>query len=360
MNTHMEADKIIRWGISATGHIADCFARDIWLVSGATLGGVTSRTPEKAQDFAKRYPGTTPFASLAEMAASRNIDAIYIASPHSAHLAQARIAIAALKPVLIEKPLAASFDQAEDLAKAAQGASVFAMEAMWSRFLPTMQLAREKIHAGALGNIRKLTAELAWQRPYDAQSRFFDPAAGGGALLDLGVYPVSLARFFLGEPKTIGGNWISAPTGVDISADISLEFGNALAEISCGFDRNGDNRLVIEGDRKTLVLGLPFIGATRMGIYSNRWLADAAFPGGDGLAARIARKLSTKLPIPGARRWHLPFEGKGLQYEIEFASNAIRKGTSQAPDCTLADSLATLKIIHLILAKPPIAQWHDT
>lgn len=351
----MNADKIIRWGITATGHIADCFARDIWMVTGATLGGVTSRTPEKAQDFAKRYPGTTPFSSLAEMAASPDIDAIYVASPHTAHLEQARIAIAASKPVLIEKPLAASLDQAEAIENAAHQAGVFAMEAMWSRFLPTMQLAREKIRAGALGKIRKLDAELAWHRPYDAQSRFFDPAAGGGAMLDLGVYPVSLARFFLGEPETVDGNWTAAPTGVDIRANISLDFGDALAEISCGFDRNGDNRMVIEGDRKTLVLGLPFIGATRMGIYSNRWLADTVFPGGDGFTARVARRLSTKLPIPGARQWHLPFDGKGLQYEIEFASNAIRNGLTQAPDCTLADSLATLKIIQLILAKPPVA-----
>jgi len=354
-DTNMEADKIIRWGISATGYIADCFAHDIRLVSNATLGGVASRTQAKARNFAKRYPGATPFPSLAEMVTSPHIDAIYIASPHSSHLEQAQIAIAASKPVLIEKPLAANLQEVETLVSAAQQADVFAMEAMWSRFLPTMQLARDKIHAGALGTVRKLDAELAWHRPYDAQSRFFNPAAGGGALLDLGVYPVSLARFFLGEPKTVDGSWAAGPNGVDIRANISLDFADAPAEISCGFDRNGDNRLVIEGDRKTMVLGLPFIGATRMGIYPNRWLADTAFPGGDRIAARITRKLASKIPIPGANRWHLPFDGKGLQYEIKFASDAISNGLKQTPDCTLADSLATLKIIHQILEKPPVA-----
>lgn len=353
----MTKNGIIRWGISATGEIASAFAADIVHTANARLAGVTSREPQRAAAFAARFPGATPFASLGELTASAEIDAIFIASPHSAHLEQARIALAAGKPILVEKPLTASLADAEALKAAAESARVFAMEGLWSRFLPAVRLARENIRAGEIGAICRVDAELAWPRPYDPGNRFFDPAKGGGALLDLGVYPISLTRFLLGEPDHVDGRWTEAPTGIDVRAELMLRFGPAVARLSCGFDRIGDNRLVIEGERGTLVLGMPMIGADRLSLYRSRRLAEQAFPGGETFAARARRKLSARLPWPGTRNWLLPFPGSGLQYEIEAASRAILDGLTNHPDCLLSDSLATLAIIERILSKPAVEAW---
>ena len=311
----------IRWGISATGGIAHAFARDIQWAKGASLAGVTSRDPAKAMAFAKEHPGIETFDTLEAMAASDHVDAIYVASPHSVHLDQALVALKAGKPVLVEKPITSSSRAAKKLSEASFNARTFAMEAMWTRYLPAVQTARQLIGTGRIGTVRTIGCELAWHRPYDPQNRFFDPAKGGGALLDLGVYPVSLACFFLGEPDRIEGNWTEAPTGVDVSAEITLGFGDATAELSCGFDRNGDNRFVIEGDKGTLVLGMPFIGARILGRYGSPTMADLAFPGGERFGSRFRRTIGAE------------------------------------PDNTMSDSIMVLEIVETVLAEEPKESW---
>lgn len=347
----------IRWGISATGGIAHAFARDIQWAKGASLAGVTSRDPAKAMAFAKEHPGIETFDTLEAMAASDHVDAIYVASPHSVHLDQALVALKAGKPVLVEKPITSSSRAAKKLSEASFNARTFAMEAMWTRYLPAVQTARKLIGTGRIGTVRTIRCELAWHRPYDPQNRFFDPAKGGGALLDLGVYPVSLACFFLGEPDRIEGNWTEAPTGVDVSAEITLGFGDATAELSCGFDRNGDNRFVIEGDKGTLVLGMPFIGARILGRYGSPTMADLAFPGGERFGSRFRRKIGAKLPLPGAKRKVFPVPGTGLSCEIEAASRAIRDGRMEEPDNTMSDSIMVLEIVETVLAEEPKESW---
>ena len=352
-----DTKRIIRWGISATGGIAHAFARDIQSAKGARLAGITSRDPAKAKSFAAEHPGIEAFDSLAAMAASDSVDAIYVASPHSAHLDQALVALKAGKPVLVEKPLTASSRAAKKLSEASFNARTFAMEGMWTRYLPAVQAARKVIKAGQIGAVRAIRSELAWRRPYDPENRFFDPAKAGGALLDIGVYPISLACFFMGEPDSIEGNWTEAPTGVDVAAEITLGFGSAKAELSCGFDRNGDNRFIIEGEKGTLVLGMPFIGARILGRYGSPAMADLAFPGGERFGSRWRRKIGAKLPLPGAKRKVFPVPGTGLSCEIEAASNAIREGRMEEPDNTMSDSLMVLEIVETILAEDPKESW---
>lgn len=354
----MSGDKgIIRWGISATGGIAHAFARDIQWAKGAALAGITSRDPAKAKSFAAEHPGIEAFDTLAAMAASDQVDAIYVASPHSAHLDQALVALEARKPVLVEKPITSSSKTAKKLSEASFNARTFAMEGMWTRYLPAVQTARRIIKTGHIGAVRSIRSELAWGRPYDPENRFFDPRKGGGALLDLGVYPISLACFFLGEPDSIEGSWTEAPTGVDVAAELTLGFGEAKAELSCGFDRHGDNRFVIEGEKGTLVLGMPFIGARILGRYGSPTMAELAFPGGEGFGSRFRRKIGAKLPLPGARRKVFPVPGTGLSCEIEAASNAIREGRMEEPDNTLTDSIMVLEIVETILAEEPKEIW---
>ncbi|TDH34430.1 Gfo/Idh/MocA family oxidoreductase [Pseudohoeflea suaedae] len=350
-------DGKIRWGIASTGAVAHAFAQDIRSAKGAVLAGVASRDPQKARRFAGKHPGIKAFDSLDAMVASDLIDAVYVASPHSAHLSQALTALEARKPVLVEKPLTTSTRGVKRLSEASFTSRTFAMEAMWTRYLPAVRAARKVIRAGQIGTIRSIRSELTRRRPFDPKNRFFDPAQAGGALLDIGVYQISLACFFLGKPETIEGSWTEAPTGVDVAAELTLGFGTATAHLSCGFDRDGDNRFIIEGDKGTLVLGIPFIGARILGRYNSPAMADLAFPGGEGFAARWRRKIGARLPLPGAKRKIFPVPGTGLSCEIEAASNAIREGRMEEPDNTLSDSLMVIEIVETILAQDPKKSW---
>lgn len=349
----MTQPKIIRWGIAGTGAIARQFAHDMVLAPGACLAAVCSRDPARAQDFANQHPGIAAHGSLQSMISSQAIDAVYIATPNMVHCVQTLECIAAGIPVLVEKPLTASLHEALQIQATARTAGVFVMEAMWSRYLPAFKAARATIRSGALGTIRRLEADLAFKHAYNPQDRLFDKAQGGGALFDLGVYPISLARYFLGDPETIDATWRAAHSGVDVSADIHMRFGSADAHISCGLDREGANRMVIEGDKGVLVLGPLLIKADGFAVYPSRRRADLAQPGGNALSGRIRRKLFQHLPLPGTVRHRFGFAGNGLQFEIEAASSAIRQGLSEEPDNRLDDSLATLRIIEEILSQPP-------
>ncbi|MCY0148104.1 Gfo/Idh/MocA family oxidoreductase [Hoeflea sp. G2-23] len=349
----MTNSKTIRWGIAGTGVIAGQFAHDIRHAAGATLSAVTARDPAKAAAFARQHSLAAGFSSLSAMIGSGRIDAVYIATPNTVHCAQTLECIAARIPVLVEKPLTASLTQAREIETAARAAGSFVMEAMWSRYLPAVQAARTAIRDGVIGTVTRLEAELAWKIDYDPQSRFFDKANGGGALHDLGVYPISLARFLLGEPTQITGSWRPAPSGVDIAAEISMHFGQTEALIRCGFDRTGANRMIIEGDRGVISLGVPFIKAGAYTVFASRRRADFTEPGGDTRMARIRRKLFRHMPLPGVSRHDYPFPGSGLQFEIEAASDAIRQNWNEHPDNRLGDSLATLRIIDDVLAAPP-------
>ncbi|MEM5474046.1 Gfo/Idh/MocA family oxidoreductase [Hoeflea sp. AS60] len=352
----MTQNKTIRWGIAGTGSIAKQFASDIALAHGAVLSAVCSRDAARANGFASRHSGVSGFGSLTSMINSDAIEAVYIATPNTAHHAQTLECIAAGMPVLIEKPMTTVLDEALEIQHAASDKGSFVMEALWSRYLPAIAAVRAAIRDGVIGTVRKLEADIAWKKDFEPTSRFFDKAQGGGALYDLGVYPISLARYFLGEPDSIDANWRAAPSGVDMAATLYMRFAGTEAEIHCGFDRNGTNRMLIEGDKGMLVIAAPFIKAHSFSIYPSRRLADLAQPGGNKLADRLRRKMFTHLPISGRTRHNFRFEGGGLQFEIEAASNAIRQGLSEEPDNSLHDTIATLRIIDAALASPPTAR----
>ncbi len=349
----MTKSDIIRWGIAGTGHIARQFAGDIRHARAARLTAVASRSEVSAQSFAKHFDGVTGFASLDAMIGSGLIDAVYVATPNTIHHDQALSCIKARMPVLVEKPLTANLDQALDIKAAAEISKSFVMEAMWSRYLPAVRAAHAAILDGAIGEILRFEADLAWNVPYDPKSRFFDKAQGGGVLHDLGVYPLSLARYFLGEPQHVDGTWRAAPSGVDISAHLTLRFADVEAHVSCSFERNGSNRIIIEGEKGVMVLGPLFIKAEEYTIFASRRLADLAHPGGSGLSARLRRKLSRSMPLPGVTRHPYRFEGTGMEFEIDAASSAIREGRLEEPSNRLDDTLAVLRMIGQVLARPP-------
>jgi len=341
------------WGIVGAGAIARQFVEDMGHVPGARVTAFQTRSGKLPAGF-RASADATVHASLDPLLADPAVDAIYIATPNSTHAELATAAIAAGKPVLVEKPLATSSADAEQIAEAAAKANVFAMEAMWSRFLPAVLAAREIVRSGELGDIVSVRAELAYRHDETADSRFFDPALGGGASLDLGVYPLSLALFLFGQPTAVSGTWRAAKTGVDMSADYDLRFGNAVARLSCGFDREGDNRFTVAGTRGALVLQAPFLKAQRLTLFRG-WAKDLPLVGASAVLSGLPGRILARLSLPGRVTRSFAFPGGGLQFEISAVMEAVRAGRSQSATMPLADSIAVLRIIETVLARPPAA-----
>ena len=204
-------------------------ARDFGHVPDATLLAVASRSTERAETFAAEHGVERAYGSYPAIMADPDVDVIYISTPHPQHLQVALAAIAAGKAVLVEKTFTATVAGAEQLVDAARTAGVFAMEAMWTRFQPAIVEARRLIDEGAIGEVRHVQADLGVDRPYDPTDRLFDPAQGGGALLDLGVYVVSFAQYFLGVPDRVEVVGSLTPTGVDAEAGLLLAYADGKA-----------------------------------------------------------------------------------------------------------------------------------
>ena len=347
----MAQDKPFGWGIMGTGAIAGLFAADLGLLPQARIAAVHSRSLEKALGFAARFGGAKAYDDETAFLADPTIDAVYIATPNHLHAVQALKAIAAGKPVLIEKPIALASADVEAIAQAAGERGIFAMEALWSRFLPAVRRAREQIAAGRIGAIGRIRADLSYLHPEEPGSRFFDPALGGGAAFDLGVYPLSLVLHLLGEPQTASGSWLAAGSGVDRRSMFQLDYPMAVAELSCGFDRNGTNRLLVEGERGGVIFETPFLKAQRLSWYDDAGRAAAAYERGTGGMARLL----DRLPRSGRVGENLAFPGNGLQFQAEAVMTAIRAGKSACAEMPLGESAAVLRIIESVRAQSATA-----
>ncbi len=342
----------VAWGIVGTGRIAGQFAADLAHAPGARLAAVLSRDPAKAGAFAARHAGAPrAYGELSGFMADPTVEIVYLATPNYTHVWLARAALFAGKAVLVEKPLATSVADAEAIARAAATSGCFAMEAMWSRFLPAVEAARSMIACGAIGSIRRVTADLSYRRDERADPRLFDPVQGGGAALDLGVYPVSLAIRLLGKPAAVTGRWWAAASGVDLRSEFTLHYDGAEAQLSVGFDRDGDNRFLVEGSEGALRLDAPFLKARHLTLYHGRAARSAVF-GPRRRADRLGKALD-RLPFPGRRRLAFPFPGSGLQFEAIAAMEALRRGESGSPVMPLAESREVLAAIETVLGAPP-------
>ncbi|MGO4667537.1 Gfo/Idh/MocA family protein [Bosea sp. 2RAB26] len=340
------------WGIIGTGVIARQFAADLALLPDARIGAVQSRALEKAQAFAAEFGATVAYGDAETLLADPAIDALYIATPNALHVAQGLRGIAAGKPVLIEKPIALTAADVHSVIEASRAHRVFAMEAMWTRFLPAVVAAREQVAAGRIGKVRRIRADLSYVREDIPGSRFFDPALGGGSAFDLGVYPVSLALHWLGSPERVTGRWLEARSGVDRRCEIVLHYREAVAELSCGFDRNGGNQFVIEGAAGAIRLDAPFLKAQRLTHYTTAALGSSWR--GPRLRNGPAGKLLDRLPMPGRTREIYSFAGNGLQFQARAVMDAVRSGETGCATMPLTESAAVLNIIETVLAQPPV------
>lgn len=206
-----------RWGIAGTGIIANGFAEALGRLPDARLVAVASRSQEKADAFGEKFgvPAGRRYGSYEGLAADDGVDLVYVASPQSHHREHTLLFLESGHGVLCEKPFALDAGEAADMVAAARRHGQFLMEAMWSRFLPAYVRLRELVAEGAIGTVLSVDADFGFPFPYDPAHRLFDPALGGGSLLDLGVYPVSLASMLLGEPDRVTATGRIGETGVD-------------------------------------------------------------------------------------------------------------------------------------------------
>jgi predicted dehydrogenase len=227
----MAAERI-RWGIAATGGIARQFANGLAQTDDADSVGVASRTAARAEEFGAEFAIPHRHGSYEALAADPDVDVVYVASPHSRHEADTLLFLEAGKHVLCEKPFALNEIQARRMVDTARERGLFVMEAIWSRFLPAYQLLGELLATGVIGDVEHVDADFAIRFPYDPAHRLFDLALGGGALLDLGIYPLQLAQLVLGAPSEVRAEGRIGATGADehVAAALRHESG-ALATV---------------------------------------------------------------------------------------------------------------------------------
>jgi predicted dehydrogenase len=315
---------VINWGILGAGSIAGALVGGI-REAGGRVAAVGSRDAVRAETFAERFEIPDSYGSYEELLADSEIDAVYVATTNELHHRNTLDAIAAGKAVLCEKPFALNSHQAEEMAAAARSAGVFVMEAMWMRFIPATVALLDMVERGDLGEIRAVAADFCFRADAGPTHRLVDPALGGGALLDLGVYPISLAMLVLGEPVTISAQASIGASGVDEQVTASLAFpGGAVASIYASF--------LADSPTEAHVVGTEARAWVRSRFHNSEQL-DVVSPGGS------------------VRSYAYPKNGSGYRFEVSEVQRCLIADETESPMRTLEDSLTVMRVLDAIRAQ---------
>lgn len=310
--------KTIRWGILGTGNIAKQFARGLAVLPDADLIAVGSRSQSSAAEFAREFTVPHRHDSYEALANNPDVDVVYVATPHTLHYANSMLCLQAGKAVLCEKPFTINAHEAAALIEVARQAHLFLMEAMWTRFLPALVRVRELIAAGTIGDVHLVQADFGVRATFDPTSRLFDPHLGGGALMDLGVYPVSLASMLFGPPTRISSLAQLGATGVDEHAAIVFEHaGGQLALLATSLRTASPHEAWIMGTKGMIRINSPWWHAT-------------------SLTLRAADQ-ETQID--------LSFEGNGYQYEALEVMECLRAGRRESAVMPLNESLQIMQTL---------------
>lgn len=249
--------KKIRLGMIGAGGIVARVMKDMHRLENVEITAIAARDLARAQAAAEQYHIPHAYGSYLELAQSSEVDLAYIATPHNFHAEQAMMLMRHGKHVICEKPMAINPAQVQQMIDCARENGVFLMEAMWTRFQPCVQKMMEMIQAGVIGEVRHVFGEFSWHAgSYDPSSRLFDPALAGGALLDLGVYPLMVSMQMLGtEPETVQSLCRKTAEGVDMHTSVQMQYPNgAIAQFFCGMDACGNDYMQIYGTKGHIVV----------------------------------------------------------------------------------------------------------
>lgn len=308
----------IRWGIVGPGHIAHSFARDLKLVEGGELTAVASRNLERANEFADEYSAQYRFGSYRELFESDVVDVLYIATPHTSHCELALGAMEHGKAVLCEKPLGIEADEVKRMIATAKSNKVFLMEALWSRFNPSIVKVKELVDEGRIGEVAYLNAHFGFYAlDREEASRLLNPDLAGGSLLDIGIYPIFMAYLILGKPDNIEAVSLFHKTGVEIQTSMIFEYPHAQATLASGLRSKIQMRAEISGSKGSAFL-------------HERWHETQGYT----------------LEIDGDMEdFELPTTGKGYAHEIEEVHMCLRKGKLQSEKWSWQNSLDLINLL---------------
>ena len=310
---------MLRWGVIGPGGIAGEFAEANALVEGSEIVAVVSRSLERANRYAEAHGIPNRYDRVADLCADPNVDAIYVATPHSSHEQDALAALRAGKHVLCEKPLALNARQSTAMVDEARTRGLFLMEAIWSRFLPAYRALVDVLGEGEIGEPLLVEGEFGFRGPTDPAHRLYDPALGGGSLLDLGIYPLQLCTLVLGIPERVAASGVIGDTGVDELVAATLTHRAGLG-------------IIKSATRASLTCTARITGTDgRIDIPAFMHCPDAL----------------TVVSPTGTRTIDAPFQ-HGLHFEIEEAQRCIAAGQVESPVMPLDESVALAGIMDTI------------
>ena len=314
----------LRWGVIGTGRIAHTFATDLALIDEGVIVAVGSRSKESADAFADEFNIPHRHSSYEGLVNDPDVDAVYVGTPHPMHHDNALLALEHAKPVLVEKAFTMTGAEARDLVRVAREKRLFMMEAMWTRFLPHVVAIREIIANGELGKIVTFEADHGQWFEEDPTSRLFAPGLGGGALFDLGVYPVSFASMILGEPNRLTALVDPAFRGVDGQATMLLGYESGEhAVLTCTSGARSATRACITGVKARIEIDGDFYAPTSFTLIKR-----------DG----------------EEQRFEFAHRGRGLRHEAVEVARCIGEGLLESPVMPLDETVAIVETMEKVLS----------
>jgi len=317
--------KVIRWGILGAGRIARKFASDLKLVSDAQLVAIGSRSMESAEEFAAEFPLQYKHDSYEALAANENVDVIYIATPHNLHYENTLLCLQHNKAVLCEKPFAMNVHQTKEMIALAKEKNIFLMEALWTKFLPHYNKLQSLLKENKLGEARSVLINFGFRPSKPAPARMYDPALGGGTIMDIGIYNVFMAMSVLGKPDVIEASMTPAATGVDEQCAILFKYKNgALAQLFSTFSSDLATEADISGTEGRIRLTSRFYApSSTIEFYADR--------------------IDSKEVIEVEKE-----DGFGYQYEARHVTECLQKGLTESPVVKFEDTIELMEMLDKI------------
>ncbi len=312
----------IRWGIIGSRGISQKFAGGVLALPDARLTAICSRSRQNADAFGDEFDVRGRHTTIEALVSDPEVDVVYIGTPHPLHASQAIACLNGGKAVLVEKPFTMNAHEAEQVISLARRRGLFAMEAMWTRFLPLQVRLRELLATGVIGDVRMVYADFGFRTDFDPHGRLFAPELGGGALLDAGIYPISLASMVLGTAERSAGFAQFGQTGVDEQFAAVLSYAEGrIATVSAATRTQSPHEATIMGTQGRIRLHAPWWRGTSMTI-SRPEQADETID--------------------------LPLEGNGYNYEADEVARCIRAGKLESEVMPLDESLALMQTLDAI------------
>ncbi|MET3028492.1 Gfo/Idh/MocA family oxidoreductase [Flavobacterium sp. UW10123] len=314
-------NRSIKWGIVGLGNIASQFASDLLLIENAELTAVASRDLTKAEEFGGKFNALRMYNSYDLLFDDSEVEIIYIATPHNSHAELSIKALESGKHVLCEKPMSLSYKDAERMIAASKKHNVFFMEAFWTRFIPSVQDLLQKIGNGIIGDVNYIKADFAFRGSETENKRLFDKELGGGALFDIGVYPLFLSYIVLGYPKEIAAKAIKHKNDIDLQTSMILQYETAQSLLHASIVSESDMKAIISGTRGRIELNAPWYVADGYSLFINEE-KEATFT--------------------------LPTLGKGYSHEITECQNCILNNEIESKLWSHQNSLDLSRIVEEI------------